>query len=163
MTMTSYIKLLSHFNSAVKVASKQKEGSRFEEIVVPPDFDWNSPWPTASLPEDTVPLPSTNVPIIGFTATFSRHDALALSQVFEEIVYHQDVIDMLDAGWLAPARFTTVKANLNLSEVTVSKSTDDFSPTSLAAMNTPAVNELVVKVYLDRASTLHRQHPRRER
>lgn len=155
--MTSYIKLLSHFNSAVKVAPKHKEDSSVVNVFVRPDFDWNSPWPIAPLPEDTVPLPSANVPIIGFTATFSRHDALALSQVFEEIVYHQDVIDMLDAGWLAPARFTTVKANLNLSEVTVSKSSDDFSPTSLAsAMNTPAVNELVVKVYLDRASTFDR-------
>jgi ATP-dependent helicase IRC3 len=94
------------------------------------------------------------VPIIGFTATFSRHDALALSQVFEEIVYHQDVIDMLEAGWLAPARFTTVKADLDLSNVAVIASSRDFSPKSLAAvMNTPAVNELVVKVYLDRAST----------
>lgn len=37
--------------------------------------------------------------IIGFTATFSRHDQLALSAVFEEIVYHQDVWDMLQAGW----------------------------------------------------------------
>lgn len=120
----------------------------------------NSPWPstgndTGSPVETTAPSPSANVPIIGFTATFSRHDALALSQVFEEIVYHRDVIDMLDEGWLAPARFTTVKANLDLSRVTINKSSDDFSPRSLAeAMNTPAVNELVVKVYLDRASTL---------
>jgi ATP-dependent helicase IRC3 len=60
---------------------------------------------------------------------------------------------MLEAGWLAPARFTTVKADLDLSNVTVNASSRDFSPKSLAAvMNTPAVNELVVKVYLDRAS-----------
>jgi ATP-dependent helicase IRC3 len=59
---------------------------------------------------------------------------------------------MLEAGWLAPARFTTVKANLDLSSVSVSGSTDDFSATSLAAvMNTPAVNKLIVGVYLDRA------------
>lgn len=59
---------------------------------------------------------------------------------------------MLEAGWLAPARFTTVKANLDLSSVSVSGSTDDFSATSLAAvMNTPAVNRLIVGVYLDRA------------
>ena len=153
MRMISYIKLLSHFNSAVKAAMKQKEDSHYAEKVE----QSNLPWPTAPLRDDTVSLHAAAVPIIGFTATFSRHDALALSQVFEEIVYHQDVIDMLDAGWLAPARFTTVKANLNLSEVAISKSSDDFSPTSLAsAMNTPAVNELVVKVFLDRASTLHR-------
>ncbi len=39
-----------------------------------------------------------NTPLIGFTATFSRHDQVALSQVFEEIVFHQDVIGMLDSG-----------------------------------------------------------------
>lgn len=122
----SYIKLLSYFNSDVK------------------SFDEE---PTAPHSSQAV-----NVPIIGFTATFSRHDQLALSRVFQEIVYHQDVIDMLEAGWLAPARFTTVKANLDLSNVTVTGSTDDFSATSLAAvMNTPAVNSLIVGVYLDRA------------
>lgn len=124
--LSSYIKLLSYFNSDVK------------------SFDTE--------PIAPAPLRSANVPIIGFTATFSRHDQLALSRVFEEIVYHQDVIDMLEAGWLAPARFTTVEANLDLSSVSVSGSTDDFSATSLAAvMNTPAVNSLVVGVYLDRA------------
>lgn len=133
---SSYIKLLSYFNSDVK---------SFEEDSATPDQ-----------------AQSRSVPIIGFTATFSRHDQLALSRVFQEIVYHQDVIDMLEAGWLAPARFTTVKANLDLSSVSVSGSTDDFSATSLAAaMNTPAVNSLVVGVYLDRArKSLAFKHPR---
>lgn len=40
-----------------------------------------------------------DVPIVGFSATFSRHDTLALSAVFEEIVFHRDVGYMLEEGW----------------------------------------------------------------
>lgn len=49
-------------------------------------------------------------------------------------------------------RFTTVKANINLSEVTVNSRTGDFNPTSLAqVINTSTVNRLVVQTWLDRA------------
>jgi ATP-dependent helicase IRC3 len=125
----SYIKLLSYFNAGVKCL---ENGNQAPSSV-----------PTTDQP---------SVPIIGFTATFSRHDQLALSRVFQEIVYHQDVIDMLEAGWLSPARFTTVRADLKLSKVGISSSTDDYSATSLAeVMNTPAMNDLIVRIYLDRA------------
>jgi ATP-dependent helicase IRC3 len=39
------------------------------------------------------------VPIFGFSATFSRHDGLALSSVFERIVYHRDFLDMIKEQW----------------------------------------------------------------
>jgi len=42
------------------------------------------------------------VPIIGFSATFSRPDQLALSAVFEKIVFHREVTAMLDEGWSVP-------------------------------------------------------------
>lgn len=41
------------------------------------------------------------VPILGFTATFSRADGLALGRIFEKIVYHSDWLAMVDAGWCA--------------------------------------------------------------
>jgi len=40
-----------------------------------------------------------DVPIIGFSATFSRHDGLALGSVFEKIVYHRDVLEMIKEQW----------------------------------------------------------------
>ena len=40
-----------------------------------------------------------NVPIIGFSATFSRHDGLALGSVFDRIVYHRDFLDMIREEW----------------------------------------------------------------
>lgn len=39
------------------------------------------------------------VPIIGFSATFSRHDGMALGTVYEEIVYHKDFLAMMDEKW----------------------------------------------------------------
>lgn len=122
---TSYLKLLNHFHCDVRTAAA----------------------------EPSSPHLTSRVPIIGFTATFSRHDQLALSHAFEEVVFHQDVVDMLSEGWLAPARFTTVKADLRLDQATLSKATGDFTTASLAkVVNTPTANELVVRTYLDRAA-----------
>jgi ATP-dependent helicase IRC3 len=45
-----------------------------------------------------------------------------------------------------------VRANINLSEVTVNSKTGDFNATSLAhVINTDTVNHLVVQTWLDRA------------
>lgn len=41
------------------------------------------------------------VPIVGFSATFSRHDGMALGTVYEEIVYHKDFLAMMDEKWYA--------------------------------------------------------------
>ena len=51
-------------------------------------------------------------------------------------------------------RFTTVRANIDLSEVTVNTRTGDFNPSSLAhVVNTDTVNELIVRTWLDKAGT----------
>ncbi|KAJ3479603.1 hypothetical protein NLI96_g8938 [Meripilus lineatus] len=121
----SYRRILSHFHSAIKN----------------PDPTFTSPTPLS-------------IPILGFSATFSRHDGLALGSVFERIVYHRDFLEMIKEQWLCNVRFTSVRANIDLSEVTVNSSTGDFNPTSLAhVINTVTVNNLVVKSWLDRAST----------
>ena len=39
------------------------------------------------------------VPIIGFSATFTRHDGVALGHVYEEIVFHKDFLEMIDDQW----------------------------------------------------------------
>ena len=88
--------------------------------------------------------------------------------MFEHIVYHRDFLEMIKEQWcvsghiriadgltrirLCDVRFTTVKADINLSEVTVSARTGDFNATSLAhVVNTSTVNKLVVQSWLDRA------------
>lgn len=47
-------------------------------------------------PEIDVPV---RVPIIGFSATFSRHDGLALGTVFDQIVFHKDFLAMIEEQW----------------------------------------------------------------
>ena len=49
-------------------------------------------------------------------------------------------------------RFTCVKADINLKEVTINSATGDYNPTSLAnVINTETLNSLVVQTWLDRS------------
>ncbi|KAA1471544.1 P-loop containing nucleoside triphosphate hydrolase protein, partial [Dentipellis sp. KUC8613] len=121
--------------------------SYFEPDIQSPDADE----PTGT---EKVPTPvSRHIPIIGFSATFSRHDGLALGSVFQRIVYHQDFLHMVKEQWLCNVRFTTVKADLNLKQVTVSARTGDFNASSLAhVINTDTINNLVVQTWMDKAA-----------
>jgi ATP-dependent helicase IRC3 len=69
--MPSYRRVLSHFHPQVKH----------------PDSTFQSP------------KIAHTIPIIGFSATFSRHDGLALGSVFERIVYHRDFLEMIEEQW----------------------------------------------------------------
>ncbi|KZT02640.1 P-loop containing nucleoside triphosphate hydrolase protein [Laetiporus sulphureus 93-53] len=113
-------------------------------------FDTNIRNPDATLVLPQVPH---HIPIFGFSATFSRHDGLALGSVFERIVYHRDFREMIKETWLCDVRFTSVQADIDLKQVTVSSRTGDFSAASLAhVINTDTLNKLVVKAYLDKAA-----------
>lgn len=102
--------------------------------------------------KDAPPEQSTLVPIIGFSATFGRHDGQALGAVFQEIVYHKDFLQMIKDQWLCNVRFTIVKANIDLSAVTVNRASGDFAASSLAqVMNTEAINSLVVQSWIEKA------------
>ncbi|GAW06115.1 P-loop containing nucleoside triphosphate hydrolase protein [Lentinula edodes] len=123
----SYLKLLSHFDSNIRNPD--------------PNFE--------------PPTLQHKIPIIGFSATLSRHDGIALGSVFERIVYHRDFLSMIKDQWLSGVRFTTVQANINLDGVTVNSRTGDFNATSLAhVINTDTINQLVVQTWLDRADDL---------
>ncbi|KAE9408139.1 P-loop containing nucleoside triphosphate hydrolase protein [Gymnopus androsaceus JB14] len=121
----SYLKLLSHFDPDIRN----------------PD------------PEFKPPVLPHKIAIVGFSATLSRHDGIALGSVFERIVYHRDFLSMIKEQWLCGVRFTTVQANIDLKGVTVSSRSGDFNATSLAhVVNTDTVNHLVVQTWLDRAA-----------
>ncbi|WWC68852.1 uncharacterized protein I206_102788 [Kwoniella pini CBS 10737] len=127
----SYLRLLHYFNSQVQLPS----------TILPISND-----------------ASAEVPIIGFSATFSRPDQLALSSVFEKIVFHRDISTMLEDGWLSPAKSTTVYAKLGLDSVEENNQ-GDYKTSSLASrVNTKEIRELVIGTYLhkaaDRRSTL---------
>ncbi|KAF9650534.1 P-loop containing nucleoside triphosphate hydrolase protein [Thelephora ganbajun] len=130
----SYRHILSHFNSSIKNphAVKDAEDETAGSAVAPTKH---------------------SVPIIGFSATFSRHDGLALGSVFDRIVYHRDFLDMIKEQWLCNVRFTCVQADINLKEVTINSATGDYNPTSLAnVINTETLNSLVVQTWLDKSN-----------
>ncbi|PPQ62828.1 hypothetical protein CVT24_000522 [Panaeolus cyanescens] len=122
----SYRKLLAHFDPAIPHPSK---------TFIPP-----------RLPH--------KIPIIGFSATFGRHDGLSLGSVFERIVYHRDFLEMIKEQWLCDVRFTSVNADIDLGKVVINGRNGDFNPTSLAhVINTETMNHLVVKTWMHRAET----------
>ncbi len=82
----SYLRLLHYFNAGV---SLPPDVEAYETCVQLEHVECAD----VSLDE------SPDVPIVGFSATFSRHDTLALSAAFEEIVFHRDVGTMLEEGW----------------------------------------------------------------
>ncbi|ODO09276.1 hypothetical protein I350_02876 [Cryptococcus amylolentus CBS 6273] len=121
----SYLKLLHYFN---------------QDVTLPSTVE-----PHTSLTH------GNKTPIIGFSATFSRNDQMALSAAFEEIVFHREISAMLKDGWLAPAKMTTVKANLQLDDVELNQQ-GDFKSSSLARkVDTPEINDLLLATYLTRA------------
>ncbi|WVQ73832.1 hypothetical protein IAR50_003413 [Cryptococcus sp. DSM 104548] len=121
----SYLKLLHYFNQDVTLPS-----------TVEPHTSLSHGYKT---------------PIIGFSATFSRTDQMALSSVFEEIVFHREISAMLNDGWLAPAKMTTVKADLQLQDVELNQQ-GDFKSSALARkVDTPEINDLILGTYLTRA------------
>lgn len=68
--------------------------SRYRKLLSRFDTNIRDPDSGAELPQ----LPHL-IPIIGFSATFSRHDGLALGSVFERIVYHRDFLEMIKEQW----------------------------------------------------------------
>ena len=53
---------------------------------------------------------------------------------------------------LCNVRFTSVRAKMNLSDVTINGRNGDFNPTSLAqVINTDTINNMVVRAWIDRA------------
>lgn len=124
----SYLKVLSHFDAHIGLDAEARAATE-----------------------------SNSVPVFGFSATFSRHDGLALGKVFDRIVFHKDFLEMIGEKWLCPIRFTSIKADIDLASVKLSNFNADFAASSLAAVvNTPVVNRLVLKAWLDRAQNQRR-------
>lgn len=139
----SYIYMLNKFDDHVGLTREQREQQDEQHAASGP-----------SQPKQTHNDTAIRVPIIGFSATFSRHDGLALGRIFDRIVYHRDFLEMIDEEWLCPVRFTTIQADLDLNAVRVSQSTGDFNTRSLSvATNTSPTNKLIVRSWLEKAKS----------
>lgn len=112
----------------------------------------------------------SEVALFGFSATVRRADRLRMDDIYEEIVYHRGLLEMIDEDWLARLRAVRVSTGVDLDSIDVSSSSNDFSQPQLeAAVNTPERNRTLLKAWRDhcegkRHSTLifcvDRQHMR---
>lgn len=60
---------------------------------------------------------------------------------------------MINERWLSNVTFTTVKTDIDFSEVKISERTNDYIVTSLSPiLNTPSVRRVVLAAYLDKCS-----------
>ncbi|KAK3080734.1 hypothetical protein LTS18_013686, partial [Coniosporium uncinatum] len=96
--------------------------------------------------------------LVGVSATLSRFDGLALSAALDHIVYHKDLVNMIDSGWLSDVVVTTIQSKVNLSKVQLGAAGDFLAISLSKAINTPKVNDLTVRSWMarakDRKSTL---------
>lgn len=90
--------------------------------------------------------------LCGFTATPFRQDELGLGEVFDKIVFHKSICEMIQEGFLTPPVGHKIATDLDLSKVSVGDD-GDFSSMALSkVMNTDALNSLVVRSYFEKAA-----------
>lgn len=83
---------------------------------------------------------------LGVTATPQRGDNTRLTDVFDKIVYYKDIMEMIEAGWLAPLVGYRIQSDADLTGVQTQAG--DYVTTQLAEkIDTPERNQLVVKAY----------------
>lgn len=84
--------------------------------------------------------------LLGLTATATRGDGVGLNEVFQEIVYHRSLPDMIRAGYLAPLRGLRVPTHEDLRPICSAPSGIDFRADELAeAVDVVERNDLVAR------------------
>jgi len=92
----------------------------------------------------------TNQLLVGFSATPFREDSKGLGDVFQKVVYHKSIKDLINLGYLCKPIGVKVKTDLDLSNVVTEDG--DFKKESLSGvMDTTQMNELVVDTFLKEA------------
>lgn len=88
---------------------------------------------------------------LGVTATPNRADRRGLLEVYEEIVYHRTLLEMIRAGWLCDLRCVQITTDISLDSVKTRQG--DFAQGELGAViNTQNRNELIVQAYQEHAA-----------
>ena len=84
---------------------------------------------------------------LGVSATLMRNDNKALGDLWEQVVYHRDILEMIDEGWLCDLRGITVKLkDLDLGDVRTSRG--DYVAADLGeALSNADAAEAAVRAY----------------
>lgn len=90
--------------------------------------------------------PQLQIYVIGFTATMERSDGKSLAEIFDEIVFERNLLEMVQNKELADVRFSSIDVDVDLTKVATKK--NDYEINSLSqAMNDSEVNLLVALSY----------------
>ncbi|OCF45057.1 hypothetical protein I317_01108 [Kwoniella heveanensis CBS 569] len=101
------------------------------------------------------PSGDPQMPIIGFCATFSTADNLALSAVFEEVIFHMDPQQLIACGPLSPLIMTVAKTDLDLDGVMLDKDGEYRVDSVASRMVKNQLTEVIVRAYRERAAGGH--------
>ena len=86
--------------------------------------------------------------LFGFSATVRRADRRQMDDLYEEIVYHRSLLEMVEEQWLARLRAVRISTGTDLSSVEVRAG--DFATNQLEeAVNTPERNRTLLKAWRD--------------
>lgn len=93
--------------------------------------------------------PDSHLLVWGCSATFKRFDSQPLD-LFQKIVYHLELPDLMSQGWLCPAEVLQISTEISLDQVDVQNG--DFSLDQLSlALNTPNRNTLIAETWYKEA------------
>jgi superfamily II DNA or RNA helicase len=96
--------------------------------------------------------PMTGAYALGVTATLGRSDRVALGQVWQEVVYKRDIVEMIREGYLVNARGVRVRVE-GLDLAAVKRRHGDFADQALAeAMHAALAPKAVARAYGEHAA-----------
>lgn len=88
---------------------------------------------------------------VGVTATMGRSDRVALGQVWQDVVYRRDIVDMIREGHLVNARGVRVRVD-GLDLAAVRRRAGDFADAALAeAMHASLAPAAIARAYVEHA------------
>jgi len=90
----------------------------------------------------------SHVALFGFSATVRRSDRRPMDDLYDEIVYHRGLLEMIDGEWLARLRAVRISTGTEL-DVDVSSDGDFVRSQLEAAVNTPERNRTLLKAWRD--------------
>jgi len=91
-------------------------------------------------------------PAVGFSATLARSDSKGLGDVWEKVVQHIDILDLISDGWLVDVRGIKVVVD-GESMADLKRTGKDFTDTSISEfMLTETAQKITVEAFLEHAS-----------
>jgi len=89
--------------------------------------------------------------LVGFSATPFRSDSKGLGEIFDRIVYHRSIKEMIAQGYLCNPRGHRVVTDIDFAKIEVEGG--DFDQSTLSRiMNTPEVSQTIVSSYQEKAT-----------